>query len=343
MQVHITQKHRAVTEQVKKNMLDREVPFNEIPPEHQKDYIEAEKKEWSTWRRTGCVRILSEKESEHVRRTVPTSRVMRLRFVYKDKNAALRTPQAPLPVKAKARLCAQGSREPLAMSGQVKLDSPTVQRVGVMVFLQLLVNFGWIKTWWKADITAAFLQGKDRDVEQRGRLYLHPPNRPLEGVGPRCLLEVIKSVYGLPDAPRAWFEELTEYLIKDLGFVQTRVDSAFLVWYGTDRSVKAMMILHVDDMMIATDESAEAKKMIARLETKYPYGEWVRVCDQPRGVQYTGRNIRIQEDEVVIDQEDFISGRMDSLKNSSSRHRSLDNPCSPVEVADFRTAVGNLH
>jgi len=141
---------------------------------------------------------------------------MRLRFVYKDKNAALRMLQTPLPVKAKARLCAQRSREPLAMSGQVKLDSPTVQRVGVMVFLQLLVNFGWLKTWWKADITAAFLQGKDRDVEQRGRLYLYPPNQPLEGVGPRCLLEVIKSVYGLPDAPRAWFEELTEYVIKDL-------------------------------------------------------------------------------------------------------------------------------
>ena len=72
-------------------------------------------------------------------------RIIRLRFVYRDKNASLRTPQMPLPIKAKARLCAQASREPLAMMGQLKLDSPTVQRVGINIFLQITTNLGWFK------------------------------------------------------------------------------------------------------------------------------------------------------------------------------------------------------
>ena len=87
-----------------------------------------------------------------------------------------------------------------------------------MVFLQLVVNFEWIPHWRKGDVTAAFLQGKKRDTEKNGRLFLKQPrNRPLKGVPPGCLLEVIQSVYGLPDAPRAWWEEITGFL-RSLGY-----------------------------------------------------------------------------------------------------------------------------
>ena len=112
----------------------------------------------------------------------------------------------PLPLKAKARICAQASHEPLARMGLVKLDSPTVQRVGVMLFLQTTVNLGWTKHLRKGDISTAFLQGEKRDVDTRGRLFFELPKRTLgdlNGTEPGCLLEVVKSVYGLPDAPRA--------------------------------------------------------------------------------------------------------------------------------------------
>ena len=78
----------------------------------------------------------------------------------------------PLAVKAKARLCAQAFNEPLARAGLIKVDSPTIQRVGIMIFLQLIANFGWTQHWRKGDIKAAFLQGKERDVEANGRLYI---------------------------------------------------------------------------------------------------------------------------------------------------------------------------
>jgi len=40
----------------------------------------------------------------------------------RSRHSSICTPQAALPVKAKARLCAQASRDPLAMAGLVKLD-----------------------------------------------------------------------------------------------------------------------------------------------------------------------------------------------------------------------------
>ena len=89
-------------------------------------------------------------------------------------------------------------------------------------------------------------------MSARGRLFSVPPSRPLEGVEEGVLLEVVKSVYGLPDAPRAWYEELTSFP-KELGFQPLRFDPAFMVYYCDDKSVGAMLILHVDDVQIAHD------------------------------------------------------------------------------------------
>ena len=52
--------------------------------------------------------------------------------------------------------------------------------------------------------------------------------RPLKGVGADCLLELVLSVYGLPDEPRAWREEITSFL-QSVGFQHTRMDPAFMV------------------------------------------------------------------------------------------------------------------
>ena len=153
---------RILTGKVKKKLLDREVPWEKIPPEHARLYEQAEDVEWDEWTKRGSVRVCPLDESKRINDTVDAARIIGLRFVYRDKNASVRTPQAPLPVKAKARLYAQAYEEPLAKAGLVKVDSSTKQRMRIMVFLQLTVNLGWIKQWRKGDVKAAFLQGKER-------------------------------------------------------------------------------------------------------------------------------------------------------------------------------------
>jgi hypothetical protein len=107
------------------------------------EYHRAEEKEWKSWVDAECVEVVAPAEARTIKDSIDKRRLIRLRFVYRDKNAGLRTEHTPLPVKAKERLCAQGSNEPLAMAGEVRLDAPTVQRIGIMVFLQLVASFGW--------------------------------------------------------------------------------------------------------------------------------------------------------------------------------------------------------
>ena len=165
---------RILRAKIKKKMLDKEIPYKEIPPKDLYLYHEAETKEWDDWIKNKSVRIVKGKEVQDIYRDTPPTRFINLRFVYRDKNASIRTPQVWLPVKAKARICAQGFTEPMAKAGLVKLDSPTVQRVGIMVFLQLVANFGWTDTWRKGDVSSAFLQGTERD-QSLGKLYLRSP------------------------------------------------------------------------------------------------------------------------------------------------------------------------
>ena len=73
------------------------------------------------------------------------------------------------------------------LPGLIKVDAPTVQRVGVMLFLQLIANLNWQDGWRKGDVKAAFLQGKDRDTHAYADLYLRQPrDRPLQGVPRGC-------------------------------------------------------------------------------------------------------------------------------------------------------------
>ena len=132
--VNFSQGKKIMTEKLKKKMLDKEVPYKDIPVKDLDKYHEAESKEWQDWMKNKSVKILKGADAKQVIATTDPRRIINLRFVYRDKNASIRTPQTPLPVRAKARLCAQASREPTAMEGLAKLDSPTVQRVGMMIF-----------------------------------------------------------------------------------------------------------------------------------------------------------------------------------------------------------------
>ena len=37
--------------------------------------------------------------------------------------------------------------QPMPLKGKAELDSPTVQRIGIMIFLRLVASFGWFNTW----------------------------------------------------------------------------------------------------------------------------------------------------------------------------------------------------
>ena len=84
---------RILTAKIKKKMLDKEIPYKEILHKDLPLYHLAEIKEWDDWIKNKSVRIVKGKEVQDIYRDTPSTRFINLRFVYRDKNASIRTPQ----------------------------------------------------------------------------------------------------------------------------------------------------------------------------------------------------------------------------------------------------------
>ena len=69
---------------------------------------------------------------------------------------------------------------------------------------------------------------------------------------PRVLMKLRKPMYGLGDAPRAWFEEAPRRLLS-LGFTKHPLDACLFLLFDTE--LRCAIGLHVDDLLGIVDPS----------------------------------------------------------------------------------------
>ncbi|XP_021992156.1 uncharacterized mitochondrial protein AtMg00810-like [Helianthus annuus] len=79
-----------------------------------------------------------------------------------------------------------------------------------------------------------------------------------------CLLR--KSLYGVKQAPRAWYQRFTDYALS-LGFHHSRCDaSLFTLHSGHDT---AFLLLYVDDILLVTSSDHLRKQLMAKLASEF--------------------------------------------------------------------------
>ena len=274
-----------------KRMMEKEIPFDMIPSSERELYRAAEEKEWQSWVDYNSCEVLSLEESRQIEQERP-DRVLPSRYVFRNKNAGLKDANGdPLPVKAKARLCLQGHLCPDSKSGQVQVDSPTIERVSTMIFLHLVTSYGWTQNWFIGDISNAFLQGAP--LQGKPEMFMRQPKQGLKGLQPGQILKLLKPVYGRPDAPRAWYNELSRILEAELGFTKSQVDPALFCLRDSAGTLKALMVVHVDDVMICHDGSVWGQQTAQKLHDRFPFGTWLEVAKEQSGVSYCGKEIKV--------------------------------------------------
>lgn len=64
---------------------------------------------------------------------------------------------------------------------------------------------------------------------------------------PNYLCKLNKSLYGLPQAPRAWFSRLTNFLLR-LGFVASNADTSLYMPHKAN--LQLFFLIYVDDIII---------------------------------------------------------------------------------------------
>ena len=159
-----------------------------------------------------------------------------------------------------------------------------------------------------------------------------PRDHSLPGVkDPTQLIQVLKGVFGLPDAPRAWWNEFSKTLTKEFEMEQHTVDQAFFIWRHASGEPGVLLIVHVDDILVAHDSSAKSAKIVERLKKRYPFGDWKWARDGPLG--YTGMTLETAtvdgKLEVRVQQSTFVQGRLENM-DLKVNGRSNDDVVSPI-------------
>ncbi|CAI7903661.1 unnamed protein product [Closterium sp. NIES-54] len=161
----------------------------------------------------------------------------------------MRPPGSPPVLMARYVACGFSQRQGVDF---FQAFSPTLR-----VMLGMAANRGWrIK---QMDITTAFLNGIILE-----ELYMLQPEGLDDGSGRVCRLK--KAIYGLKQAPCAWYHKLEETLLAG-GFKKSECDhSLFLL---QDKEQFLMLLVFVDDILLFSKSSAMIEHVEEMLEMQF--------------------------------------------------------------------------
>ena len=151
----------------------------------------------------------------------------------------------------KARLVAKGFTQTYGIDYQ-ETFAPVAKINSIRVLLSLAVNSNW--SLHQLDVKNAFLNG---DLEEEVFMDLPPGFEGNHGKNKVCRLR--KSLYGLKQSPRAWFERFGK-AVKHYGYHQSQIDHTMFFKHSSTGKI-AILIVYVDDIILTGDDSAKLERL----------------------------------------------------------------------------------
>ena len=156
-----------------------------------------------------------------------------------------------------------------------------------------------------------------------------------------------KGVFGLPDLTRGWWKELRDTLQGD-PWRSLKLDLAFFCLRDFSGHLIGRIIVHVHDMLLATNNSHQADFHISRLFSKCDIKD-VKRADDDGGVLYCGKRIRTVPDDMKPvgpalrqDWTEFVKARCEPSTVSRVRARQEGAQCTTSEIREMRIMTGVL-
>ena len=242
----------------------KEMRWSQMDEPTRQQFRVAAEEQWQKWTENGAVEVLNLHQSravfQELERKGELDRVLKPRFVLTDKNASLRTPETPLPLKASARIVVPGYRDLANLQNELRRDAPTGSRLAQHVLFCIAASE---PSWWlrSADVRAAFLKG---DPYVQRVLYIcgsDPAKGPTIPIPNGAVAKVLKGVFGLADAPREWWLRLSREL-KQEGWTISLLDGAlWYLWLDDEckpgsKKLAGAIVGHVDDLLFTGNDIA---------------------------------------------------------------------------------------
>jgi hypothetical protein len=198
----------------------------------------------------------------------------------------------------KARLVAGGHRQVEGVDYN-ETYAPVSKHATLRTLFAVAANRGWSVQ--QLDIKTAFLHG---DVDSE--VYMMQPVGFIDGVNNVVVMN--KSIYGLKQAPKIWYETLNAALTA-INFEAVAADQSF--WIKTDGPHKVYLTSVVDDMLVTSENEAYSKQIVDQILSKFPG----KPCGEAR--QYNGMKVTWlrPKNSVILSQPKHVQTLVDKFSS----------------------------
>ncbi|KAK4277183.1 hypothetical protein QN277_015217 [Acacia crassicarpa] len=236
--------------------------------------------------------------------------------------------------KYKARLVAKGFTQ-IYGEDYTETFAPVAKLNTIRILLSIAVNLDWDLH--QLDVKNAFLNG---DLKEEVYMKL-PPGFPGKKANQVCKLK--RSLYGLKQSPRAWFDRFTRVL-KRHGYTQGQSDHTLFVKHHKGKM--AVLAVYVDDIILTGDDEVEINQIKAALAREF------QIKDLGEMKYFLGMEVARSKKGIYISQRKYV---LDLLKETGMTGcRPSDTPIQvkkvdeeidlgkAVDIGNYQRMVGKL-
>ena len=183
----------------------------------------------------------------------PSMNVVGCRWVYKLKERADGSIE-----RHKARLVAKGFNQEQGVDF-TNTFSPVAKATTVRILLSIGLSRQWSIR--QLDVKNAFLHGALAE-----EVYMSQPPGFIDSSCPDYVCKLHRSIYGLRQAPRVWFQSFSQALLS-LGFQSSQADNSLFTLHSSAGSV--LLLVYVDDIIITGSTDSLINHIVNQLSRRF--------------------------------------------------------------------------
>lgn len=233
-------------------LLQNEDPFSQLSQEEPRSIKEALSS--PSWRRsmTDEFTALTNNKTWELVTFTSQQKIIDCKWVfkvkYKDDSYVL---------KHIARLVAKGFQQTEGVNYGETFSS-VVKPTTIRVVLTIAPTFNWEVR--QLDVNNTFLNGYLQET-----VFMHQPEGFIDSHKPHHVCKLTKALYGIKQAPQAWFDRLRFTLVQ-WGFENAKSDTS--LFFRKTQSLTVSILVYVDDILVTGNDATYLKSFIQRLNVE---------------------------------------------------------------------------
>nr|GEU46664.1 putative ribonuclease H-like domain-containing protein [Tanacetum cinerariifolium] len=256
-------------------------------------------------------------------------RAIGTKWVYKNKKD-----ERGILVRNKARLVTQGHTQEEGIDYE-KVFALVARIEAIRLFLAYASFMGFM---YQIDVKGAFLYGTIKE-----EVYVCQPSGFEDPDHPDKVYKVVKALYGLHQAPRAWYETLANYLLEN-GFYRGKIDETLFI--KKQKGNILLVQIYVDDIIFGATNKDLCKSFEKLMKDKFQMSSIRELTF------FLGLQVKQKKDEIFISQDKYVAeflkkfglteGKSASTPIDTEKPLLKDPNGKDVDVHIYRSMIGSL-